>query len=209
MPIIAIDCMISDMILKIVQVGDECLRKSSAKLTKTQIKSEKIQNLIDLMIATLRDKPGVGLAAPQVGELLQIIVIEDKKQYHKSVADELLKAQKRKPVALKVIINPVLTIIDNEQQLYFEGCLSVDGFRAVVPRALKVRVTGLDRQGQPITINGEGWLARILQHEVEHLSGNLYVDSMTSRSFMTTENFTKKWSDALPDKIDQSFKSLQ
>jgi peptide deformylase len=75
------------MLLKIIEAGDDCLRKVAAHVTPTQLKSDDTQRLIDLMIATLRDKPGVGLAAPQVGESLQIIVIEDKKEYQKKVPE--------------------------------------------------------------------------------------------------------------------------
>src|SRR5690349_21079127 len=116
------------MLLKIIQAGDPHLRQSAKKVSLVTLKKPAMQHLIDLMIATLRDRPGVGLAAPQVGEPLQIIIIEDKKSYHQQVSPELLKAQGRKPVTLKVMINPILTIDEADEQLFFEGCLSVDGY---------------------------------------------------------------------------------
>ncbi|OGL21875.1 peptide deformylase [Candidatus Saccharibacteria bacterium RIFCSPHIGHO2_01_FULL_45_15] len=191
------------MILKIVQAGDTTLRKKAKQLTRAQLAKPETQQLIDLMIATLRDRPGVGLAAPQVGESLRIIIIEDKTEYHEKVSDEMLIAQSRKPVPLKVIVNPVLTIISpaDKSELYFEGCLSVDGYAAVVPRARAVKVTGWDRHGKPLTVTADGWFARILQHEVDHLNGDLYIDTMISRTFMTDKQYSKDWAKASPDKL--------
>lgn len=193
------------MLLKIVQTGDEHLRTKAKKLSLAQIKNAETQKLIDLMIATLRDQPGVGLAAPQVGERLQIIVIEDKKQYHARLSPQVLAAQKRQPVALQVIINPVVTILDSSQNYFFEGCLSIAGFRAVVPRADKLKVSGLGRDGEPLTLVAEGWLARIVQHEVEHLGGRLSIDTMLSRSFSTEKQFMKDWVNATPAEIRKHF----
>jgi len=182
------------MILKIIQTGDPVLRKKASELNLEQLKSPATQQLIDLMIATLRDRPGVGLAAPQVGESLQIIVVEDKKKYHEKVSEELLDAQSRKPVSLKVIINPILQIEnDTDSELFFEGCLSVDGYAAIVPRAKKVSISGVDRQGKKISFTAEGWFARILQHEVDHLNGSLYIDKMLPRTFITDKHYADKW----------------
>lgn len=89
------------MLLKIVESGDVCLSATSKPVTLSRLKQSRTQQLIDLMVATLRDKPGVGLAAPQIGELLRIIIIEDKKTYLEKVPKELLAAQGRKPVPLK------------------------------------------------------------------------------------------------------------
>jgi len=192
------------MILKIVQTGEPILRKKAKKLTRAQLKSSGTQLLIDLMIATLRDQPGVGLAAPQVGESLQIIVIEDKKEYHEKVSKDLLDAQTRKPVSLKVIINPILQIEDDKNdELFFEGCLSVDGYSAVVPRARRVTVSGIDREGKKVTVKAEGWLARIIQHEVDHLNGSLYTDKMLSRTFITSKYYADKWMKSHPSELKE------
>ena len=191
------------MILKIVQAGDAILRKKAKQLTHAQLAKPETQQLIDLMIATLRDRPGVGLAAPQVGESLQIIIVEDKADYHEKVSDEMLAAQSRKPGALKVIVNPVLTIISptDKSELYFEGCLSVDGYAAVVPRSRAVKVTGWDRHGKPLMVTADGSFARILQHEVDHLSGTLCIDTMISRTFMTDKQCSKDWAKGTPNKL--------
>lgn len=177
-----------------MQIGETLLRTKAQRISIETLKQPKTQQLIDLMIATLRDRTGVGLAAPQVGEPLQIIIIEDKKIYHEKLSDELLQAQARKPVGLKILVNPVLTIEDDgHTNEFFEGCLSVDGYLAVTPRANKVKVSGLDRYGKEITFTAEGWYARILQHEVDHLHGILYVDRMVSRTFLTERHYVTKW----------------
>jgi peptide deformylase len=106
------------MLLKIVESGSECLSDISKPVTLSLLKQSSTQQLIDLIIATLRDKPGVGLAAPQIGELLRIIIIEDKKKYLKKVPLELLIAQGRKPIPLSVIVNPEIKIIDKTEQFF-------------------------------------------------------------------------------------------
>lgn len=134
----------------------------------------------------MRAAPGVGLAAPQIGLPLQLAVIED------PVEDA---GRLRSPVAPHVIINPRLTPEGEEKAEFFEGCLSLTGFTAIVPRALAVRVDCLNERAEPVTIHARGWYARILQHEIDHLHGTLYIDRMLSRSFMGRENFERHWKD--------------
>ena len=93
-------------------------------------------------------------------------------------------------MAFHVIINPVLTLESPPEIEFFEGCLSLPGFVALVPRARKVKVECLDEHGQAKVIRASGWYARILQHEIDHLSGALYVDRMRSVSLCTLDNFT-------------------
>ena len=181
------------MKLKIVQAGDPVLRKRGRQLTKDEIKSPEIQQLIELMRTTMYEAPGVGLAAPQVGVSIQLAVIEDQPQYlaHHS-ADELVELQ-RSAVPFHVIINPKLTLLDNESAQFFEGCLSVEGYQAIVDRALDVRVECLNERGEEVTINAHGWYARILQHEIDHLNGTLYIDRMKTRTLATGENMARFW----------------
>jgi peptide deformylase len=98
-------------------------------------------------------------------------------------------------------VNPKVTVIDDAKNIFFEGCLSVEGYRGVVLRANKVKVTGLDRHGKSISLSAEGWLARIIQHETAHLKGNLYIDTMYRSSFITEKIFSNDWFDAMPNKI--------
>jgi peptide deformylase len=191
------------MILKTRQVGDPALRAQAKLVAKMQLASDEVQSLIDSMIQTLRDSPGVGLAAPQVGESLQIFIIEDLAKYQKKVPKNLLQEQQRKPVKLQVIINPKLTTLSKTKHAYFEGCLSVEGYRAIVERAEEVQVEGLNRHGKPVSITASGWFARILQHEVDHLSGKVYIDRMNPRSFITEKSFALNWSDKLAADLQQ------
>jgi peptide deformylase len=136
--------------------------------------------------------PGVGLAAPQIGKALQISVIEDKPEYVKDIDPKILKERQRTPIPFHVIINPRITL-ENETVEFFEGCLSLTGFTAAVSRARRVRVDCLDHKGQSRTIEASGWYARILQHEIDHLNGTLYIDRMDSRTFTGMENFNLHW----------------
>ena len=181
------------MKLKIVQAGDPVLRKQSRALTKEEIVSPSIQLLIDLMRNTMREAPGVGLAAPQIGKSLQLAVIEDRAEYLTRLsADELAETQ-RAAIPFHVIINPKLTILDKSSAKFFEGCLSVTGYQAIVDRALSVRVECLNERGEETTIKAQGWYARILQHEIDHLNGTLYIDRMKTRTLSNAENMTKFW----------------
>ncbi|RKH33327.1 peptide deformylase, partial [Corallococcus sicarius] len=104
-----------------------------------------------------------------------------------------LATRERAPVAFHVLINPRLVVEDPTPVEFHEGCLSVNGFAALVSRARGVRVEALDEQGQPVTLSARGWYARILQHEVDHLEGTLYVDRMETRSFSTQDNHRRHW----------------
>jgi peptide deformylase len=179
------------MLLKIVQTGDPVLRLPARPLAPAEIRSAGVQRLIELMRETMRDAPGVGLAAPQIGEPLQLAVIED----------ETTRAEtERAPVPFHVIINPRLQL-RGEPVEFFEGCLSVEGFQAMVARAHDVTVTALDHHGEPITIEASGWYARILQHEIDHLNGVLYIDRMRRRTFTTARNFGAFWAGRAPDQV--------
>jgi len=147
-------------ILPVVQMGNPVLH-SKAKKVKTIDGS--IQKLIDDMIETMRDIDGVGLAAPQVGVPLQVVVYElpdDKK--------------------VTVLINPEIVKSSEETEMMDEGCLSLPGYRGEVKRLTSVTVKGRNRQGKMIRIKGEGLLAQVLQHEVDHVSGIVFVDHLES-----------------------------
>lgn len=182
------------MILPIVHAGEPVLRQQARALSPQEIKSKEIQTLISHMRETMRGAPGVGLAAPQIGISLQLAVIEDRKEYLKDVSAEQLKLRERRPVPFHVVINP--RIHSNKEgpiAEFFEGCLSLPGFFAIVPRSHSVRVECLDHKGNPKTIEASGWYARILQHEIDHLQGNLYIDRMLTRSLSSIDNWEKFW----------------
>jgi peptide deformylase len=171
----------------IVQIGAPVLRKRADEVAPERIASAEIQQLIRAMIEAMRAAPGVGLAAPQLGVSLRVLVLEDRTELMAKLGPAELRERERVAVPLRVFVNPVLRPVGDETRTFFEGCLSVQGYTALVERSAEVEVTGLDERGQPHTMHVRGWPARILQHEVDHLDGTLYVDRMLSRSFSTTE----------------------
>jgi peptide deformylase len=183
------------MTLEIHQVGAPVLRQRARPLSVAEMRSAPIQDLIEQMRDTMRQAPGVGLAAPQIGQALQLAVIEDREDYLQGIAPAILQERERVAVPFHVIINPRLTIAQEAPAVFFEGCLSLDGFVALVPRAIAVRVDCFNERGEPMVIQARGWYARILQHEIDHLNGTLYIDRMLSRSFMSIDNLTKHWAD--------------
>jgi peptide deformylase len=183
------------MVLKIRQVGEQVLRQTARPLSRHEILDRSTQDLIESMRETMHDAPGVGLAAPQVGFPLQLVVIEDQAELIQKLPAEQVAERERRPVPFHVLINPKLTLLGVEAAEFFEGCLSLAGFTAVVPRTKQVRVEGLNEKAKPVTIEARGWYARILQHEIDHLGGVLYVDRMNSRTFFTQDNYVRHWKD--------------
>jgi peptide deformylase len=145
------------------------------------------------MRETMRDAPGVGLAAPQVGLPIQLAVIEDREENLAEVPLEILVEREREPVAFHTIINPRIVEASEAPAEFFEGCLSIHGLTAVVARSRTVRVECLDENGHPQVIEASGWYARILQHEIDHLAGRLYVDCMHGRTLTDHDNFNRFW----------------
>jgi peptide deformylase len=191
------------MSLEIVQAGHPVLRSRARELSPEEIRSKFIVDLIDQMRETMRAAPGVGLAAPQIGQPLQLAVIEDQPEYLRNVKPERLSLLERDAVAFHVVINPKITLGAGGTARFFEGCLSVSGFVGLVPRALDVRVDALDEHGNAVRIDAHGWHARILQHEIDHLNGVLCVDRMYTRSLMTQENYARFWGDKTIDEVWQ------
>jgi peptide deformylase len=151
-------------ILKVCRLGHPVLRKESQRVSPETLASPAIQTLIDNMMETMVEYYGVGLAAPQVHESLAIAVIES----HGARGD----------IPMTVIVNPEVTVLDEELIEDWEGCLSVPDFRGRVPRWRKLRVNALDRRGKKIQITAEGFFARVIQHEFDHLMGKVYLDRM-------------------------------
>jgi peptide deformylase len=178
--------------LKIVQVGEPTLRMEAKPLTKDEILSAEIQQLIILMKNSMYDAPGVGLAANQVGLPLQLIVIEDREELIKLLKPEEVKAKDRHPIPFHVIINPKIIYMDKDHQAeFYEGCLSLTGYLGNVSRSLHIKIEALNEKAEPISIEAHGWYARIIQHEMDHLNGKLYIDKMDTHTFTTVENYKK------------------
>jgi peptide deformylase len=145
------------------------------------------------MIDTMRRAPGVGLAAPQLGVSLRVIVLEDRQDLIAKLTPRERDERERVPFGPRVFVNPVLLPIGEERAMFFEGCLSVRGFAAMVERSAEVEVSGLDEKGSPAVWRVRGWPARILQHEVDHLDGTLYVDRMKTRSFAALDQVRARY----------------
>lgn len=147
----------------IITVPNEVLRRKSHKVTAFD---KEMQKLVDDMVQTMREAPGVGLAAPQIAVPLRLIVVEYEED------DEKEDSPKR----LYVVANPEITDVSEETELGIEGCLSIPGLVGEVERSLEIVVRGQNRHGKPVKIKARGWLARIFQHEIDHLDGVLYTD---------------------------------
>jgi peptide deformylase len=165
----------------IVQAGAAVLRRRATNVDPSWLGTPAWAALIERMVGTMRAAPGVGLAAPQIGVPWRVFVAEDLAERIAVLSPENRASRGRVPLPLLVVVNPALTLGDGDA-IFYEGCLSVRGYGALVRRAAHVEVTGLDAFGQPLSIRLSGWPARIVQHEVDHLDGTLYVDRMVSRS---------------------------
>ena len=175
---------------EVMQLGEPVLRSRAAEVSVAQLREPRTRDVIEGMVGLMRQK-GVGLAGPQVGVPSRIIVLEDTaEQVGKLGADER-KRQGRDPFDLKVLVNPVLTPVGDQTACEFEGCLSVAGYRGMVERWWEVDVEALGADGEPVAFRAQGWLARILQHEVDHLDGTVYVDRMVTRSFRRVDLLEK------------------
>jgi peptide deformylase len=183
-----------------VQAGDPALRQPARPLSLDEIGLPAIQQLIADMQETMRAAPGVGLAAPQIGLSLQLAVIEDAPEYLASATPEELQERDRTVTPFHVIINPAITLA-GEPIDFYEGCLSVDGWLALVPRATRVHVEALNERGEDVRFDVTGWHARILQHEIDHLHGVLCVDRMDPRTLSTHANYSKHWRGKSSDEI--------
>lgn len=153
------------MIRDILKMGDERLLRIAPPVPEQLIGSAELQQLIDDMFETMRHVGGVGLAAPQIGIDLQLVIFgfERSERYPDAEA-----------VPQTILLNPVITPLSTEVEDGWEGCLSVPGLRGVVPRYKHIRYEGLDPQGNPVDRVAEGFHARVVQHECDHLIGRLY-----------------------------------
>ncbi|MDC0745100.1 peptide deformylase [Polyangium mundeleinium] len=190
---------------RIVQAGSPVLRAAAAPVARDQITSRDTRLLVKKMVETMRQAPGVGLAAPQIGVSLQVIVLEDDNTRMARLTKEQREERGRAPFPLTVVFNPELRVIGDEKATYFEGCLSVAGYMALVERHFAVEVTGLDEKGEPLRWEARGWPARILQHEVDHLRGVLYVDRMITRTLACNDEMGARWLEAPVAEVKKVF----
>jgi peptide deformylase len=167
-------------ILKVCRLGHPVLRMEAKHVSNDVLSTSAIQTLIDNMMETMVEYNGVGLAAPQIHESLSLAVIES----HGPRGD----------IPMTVLVNPDVTVLDEELIEDWEGCLSIPDLRGLVPRWKKLRVDALDRQGNKLQLIAEGFAARVIQHEFDHLMGKVYLDRM--RDFKTLTHlaeFQRYW----------------
>lgn len=153
----------------IVTLPDPVLRRKARPVTKFD---KDLHTLIDDMVETMREAPGVGLAAPQIGLSERLLVVE----YYLREEDE---DDEEAPKKVWAIINPEIVKASEEKVMGVEGCLSIPGLLGEVERHEGVLVKGLNRHGKPMKVKAKGWLARIFQHEIDHLNGVLFPDLAT------------------------------
>src|SRR5215471_8301608 len=167
-------------ILKVSRLGHPVLRLESKRVSKELLASSATQKLIDDMMETMVEYNGVGLAAPQVHESLAMAVIES----HGPRGD----------IPMTVLVNPDITVLDEELIEDWEGCLSIPDFRGRVPRWHRLRVDALNRFGKRIELTAEGFFARVIQHEFDHLMGKVYLDRMRDFKTLThLSEFQRYW----------------
>lgn len=168
----------------IIKMGNPLLRKVSLEVNVENISSELIQNLIDDLIETMRNYKGVGIAAPQVGELKRIFIMEvDNNERYLN-----------ETFPLTVVINPIVDFVEDESQESWEGCLSIPEIRGQLIRAKKVILSGIDRVGTQFKKELIGFPAVIAQHELDHLNGILFIDRMTSFETLSfLDEYNKFW----------------
>lgn len=155
---------------QIVYLPEPILRKKAKPVTKFD---KDLQVLIDDMIETMREAPGVGLAAPQINLPMQLAVVEYAEGEDEEPENEDALPPKKK---LFVLINPEIVKASEEKVMGIEGCLSIPGLVGEVERHEAIQVKALNRHGAPVKIKVDGWMARIFQHEIDHLNGELFTD---------------------------------
>ncbi|MFI5683402.1 peptide deformylase [Streptomyces sp. NPDC051636] len=180
--------------LPIVAAGDPVLRRGTEPF-EGQLEPALLARFVEALRVTMHAAPGVGLAAPQVGVELRIAVIEDPAP----VPDEIRLARGRVPQPFRVLVNPSYEPVGTARAAFFEGCLSVPGWQAVVARHAEVRLRAQDEHGRPVDEVFTGWPARIVQHETDHLDGTLYLDRAEPRSLSSNEAMTERWTQPTPE----------
>lgn len=167
-------------ILKVARMGHPVLRKRARPLDPAEIGTPRIQQLIDDLFETMHDSRGIGLAGPQVHESIRLFVagVDDPDGGMPPV----------------VVINPEVTPVGSKVDEDWEGCLSIPDVRGRVPRADRIRLHALDRRGRRIALTADGYPARVIQHETDHLDGVLFFDRMTSFESLTfLDEYSRYW----------------
>ena len=170
-------------ILRVAKMGHPCLRRQAMEISHEDIGSPRVQRLIDDMVDTMVDYQGIGLAAPQVFQSLRLIVVGDPD--HEPVEESAFGNQDGPEeevcdsIPLTIVVNPQVTGHSADLVENWEGCLSIPDMHGLVPRFREIGISGFDRHGNPLQVQQADVFSRVLQHELDHLDGILYLDRMT------------------------------
>lgn len=178
----------ADHLPAIVQAGHPVLR-TRAVTFDGQLDGELLDALVTIMRRTMHEAPGVGLAAPQIGLPLRLAVLEDTW----AADEEVARTRSREPLPFVAMVNPAYVPIGDGRSEFFEGCLSVRGYTAVVRRPESVEARWTAPDGSARSAEFRGWQARIVQHETDHLGGTLYLDKAEPRSLCSNEEYSARW----------------
>ncbi len=182
-------------ILKVARLGHPVIRNPAALVGPEEIQSQEIQKLIDDMIDTMREYDGVGLAAPQIHVSKQIAVLE---------VNENVRYPRMSKVLLTVLINPKISSRSKNLIEGWEGCLSIPDMRGLVPRNASLVCEAVDRNGKSIKIEAADFFARVIQHEYDHLQGNVYLDRMTNMKSLTHLNEFARFHSSAQEEVEES-----
>jgi len=172
-------------ILEIAKLGNPVLREKARPVLETDCLTPEFQTFLDDMIETMEELDGLGLAAPQVSRSLAVIVIKSQGN---------LRYPEVPTLPLLVLMNPKITHLSEEMTEGWEGCLSIQNLRGKVKRHARISVSGQDRDMKPIALDVEGFLAIVLQHEIDHLKGKVFLDRMGDLSTLThLAEFNQYW----------------
>ncbi|XP_061138794.1 peptide deformylase, mitochondrial [Syngnathus typhle] len=168
----------------VCQIGDPVLRSKAVTIDPAAIKGPEVQKVINTMVKVMRKVECVGISAPQIGVPLRILALEYSQKLLDDSSPVSRKVRGLSVQPLRIFVNPQMRVLDWHIVLFQEACESICGFSATVPRYLSVEVSGLNEKGEDTTWQVSGWPARILQHEMDHLDGVLYIDHMDSKTFI-------------------------
>ena len=173
-------------LLKIARLGNPKIRHGAKLVSLDELQSPDIQKFIQDLVDTMRDANGVGIAAPQVHISKQVIAVE--------VSPDNPRYPNQSAVPLTVLVNPKILEHVEETENGWEGCLSVPDLRGKVPRWTRVRVQALDRHGEKVEFDARGFYARVIQHEVDHLQGQLFLDRLSDlRTLTYLQEYERYW----------------
>ncbi|MCY4130478.1 MAG: peptide deformylase [Gammaproteobacteria bacterium] len=164
---------------KILTVGTPSLREPSEEVTKSQIRSPMMRRLVRDMTDTLAEAKGIGLAAPQIGEQFRVVLFD--------VPEDNGYIEGGQALARTICINPLVTVLDGPTAGFWEGCLSVPGKRGYVERPQHIRLDFMDLAAKPRSMEFEGFLSTVCQHEIDHLDGVLYIDRVKEPALLVSE----------------------